>query len=548
MHSFATSILMKNQDALPTKLPLRIPSDFEIAEIIYPYIAAKSNLRKTRVKKLVHHMASMWESLTEEDAPDFTPEERSRFNSAFQSATRLFGFTLLSQLPDLLRKMLAEQSEIKGIDLNLLIVDEYQDLNKCEVELLSLLNKRGTPVLAVGDEDQSIYSFRRAHPAGIREFEQTFSDSEVYDLSICHRCPQNLIDWAQHVIQGDLARTTRPVPQSTSSEQAKTYLLHFASESSEAKGVAKMIEYLIQKKEFSADDILILTRTDSNERFTKAIKEELATKNISTSDPKFYKKILEKEETINLFALLRLLHNKEDSLAWITLATNKTGLGKTKINSLVRKSEGENVSFAKTIWSEIKESYPTVNSLPFKELTRSVQTILTTYEAQKAEDGTHWGQWIIDNSTQVLGMNISEELQAILLEVDKRIDGEKPSLGFYVSQIVPILKDIANEKQTGVRFMTMQGSKGLTARITFVVGVDNDLIPRPEQDTAEERRLLYVAMTRSQEILIMTWANRRMGPQARSGRSNVNRRNYSDFLQNGPIQSKDGDALVKKLG
>jgi superfamily I DNA/RNA helicase len=127
IHSFATSILMKNQDALPTKLPLRIPSDFEIAEIIYPYIAAKSNLRKTRVKKLVHHMASMWESLTEEDAPDFTPEERSRFNSAFQNATRLFGFTLLSQLPDLLRKMLTEQSEIKGIDLNLLIVDEYQD-------------------------------------------------------------------------------------------------------------------------------------------------------------------------------------------------------------------------------------------------------------------------------------------------------------------------------------------------------------------------------------------------------------------------------------
>ena len=165
----------------------------------------------------------------------------------------------------------------------------------------------------------------------------------------------------------------------------------------------------------------------------------------------------------------------------------------------------------------------------------------------KNEEETKWGEWIIANSSLVLGMNISEDLGKVLLEVDKRIEGEKPSLGFYVSQIVPILKDIANEQQNGVRFMTMQGSKGLTARATFVVGVDNDLIPRPEQDPAEERRLLYVSMTRSQEILVMTWANRRMGPQARSGRSNVHRRNYSDFLQNGPIPSKDGDVFVKSL-
>jgi len=120
----------------------------------------------------------------------------SKFGSAFQQATKIFGFTLLEQLPDLLRKMIAEQSEVKGLDFSFLIVDEYQDLNKCEVELLKLLQEKNIFVLAVGDEDQSIYSFRRAHPAGIRDFEKTFKTDEIYDLSVCHRCPQNLIDWA----------------------------------------------------------------------------------------------------------------------------------------------------------------------------------------------------------------------------------------------------------------------------------------------------------------------------------------------------------------
>ncbi len=204
VHSFAISILMQNQNDLPAHLPLRIPTEYEVNEVIYPFISKKSGIRKNRIGKLVRLMASMWESLAKEESNKFTPEERARFGSAFQLATKIFGFTFLEQLPDLLRKMIAEQGDIKGLDFSLLIVDEYQDLNKCEVELLQLLQQKNIAVLAVGDEDQSIYSFRRAHPAGIREFEQTFTSAEVYDLSICHRCSQNLIDWAQHVIQGDL--------------------------------------------------------------------------------------------------------------------------------------------------------------------------------------------------------------------------------------------------------------------------------------------------------------------------------------------------------
>jgi superfamily I DNA/RNA helicase len=111
-----------------------------------------------------------------------------------------------------------------------------------------------------------------------------------------------------------------------------------------------------------------------------------------------------------------------------------------------------------------------------------------------------------------------------------------------------LAKDIANEQQSGVKFMSMQGSKGLTARATIVVGVDNDLIPSPRnRDQNEERRLLYVAMTRSQEFLAMTWANRRRGPQARSGNQNTRRRNHTAFLESGPVNSEDGNAYIESL-
>ncbi len=548
VHSFAISILMKNQNDLPTKLPLRIPTEHEVDDVIYPFISKKSSIRKNRVGKLVRLMASMWESLADEKSNKFSPEERARFNSAFQLATKIFGFTLLEQLPDLLRKIIAEQRDVKGLDFSLLIVDEYQDLNKCEVELLRLLQQKNISVLAVGDEDQSIYSFRRAHPAGIRDFEQTFTFAEVYDLSVCHRCPKNLIDWAQHVIQGDLQRSRRPALESTSTIQAKTYLLHFKSGTSEAKGVARIIEYLINTKGYSASDILVLSRTDKDERFTKEVKKELQNKSIPVFDSKAFKKILESKETRKLFSLLRLLNDKLDSLAWFTLIKNEAGLGPRTLNDLIKKAEQDNTDFAHAVLNEIENSYPLINNQAFKVLTKSVETTIANYEVRKSTEITQWGQWIINNAPQILKTSVSKELAQLFLQVDKKIEEDKLNLGFFLSQMVPILKDLANEQKSGVRFMTMQGSKGLTARATVVIGVDNDLIPRPEQDSSEERRLLYVGMTRSQEVLVMTWANRRRGSQARSGNPNVwKRRNYSDFLQNGPIRSTSGEVFVNKL-
>ncbi|MDR3477638.1 MAG: ATP-dependent helicase [Gammaproteobacteria bacterium] len=542
IHSFSLSILMQNQDALLISLPLRLASELELSAIINNYIAKKSRIRKNRLTSLINSMASKWESLNDEEPVGFTPEERSKFNSAFQKAVKLFGFTLLQQLPDLLRKLVIEHDDAKGLDFDFLIVDEYQDLNKCEIELLQHFHKKGKSVLAVGDEDQSIYSFRRAHPIGIREFEKHFLLAKIYDLSICHRCPQNLIDWAQHVILGDLERESRPIPKSTSGQSAKAILLHFKNQTLEADAIAKAIKHLVTKKNYLPSDILVLSRTDPHERFTKAIKNKLIEQSIPIYDSKQSKRILEDKHVVILIAQLRLLENQSDSLAWATLLNGKI------LERLLNKAESENLNLAQAILDEIQNDYPNIKNSKFKAISSSVISMADKYKATIINiEKEKWGKWIVDNANDICGSPVTSEFNELLLEVDKRLEGYKQNLGFFISQLTPISKDLANEQQAGIRFMTMQSSKGLTARATFVVGVDNDLVPRPEQHLDEERRLLYVAMTRSQEILIMTWANQRKGPQARSGRTNTARRNYSEFLQNGPIDTQDGQSFIDSI-
>jgi superfamily I DNA/RNA helicase len=134
-----------------------------------------------------------------------------------------------------------------------------------------------------------------------------------------------------------------------------------------------------------------------------------------------------------------------------------------------------------------------------------------------------------------------------LEKIDESYTEAEEGLGRYLSQLQPLAEDLARAQSGGVRFMTMVGSKGLTVRATIVVGVDNDLIPRPEQDINEERRLLFVAMTRSQEYLFLTWTNRRRGPAARAGHANPGRRTYTELLRAGPVESENGAEFTGRL-
>src|SRR5207249_4503359 len=145
---------------------------------------------------------------------------------------------------------------------------------------------------------------------------------------------------------------------------------------------------------------------------------------------------------------------------------------------------------------------------------------LDAHEAPAEEPGGGWAAWVLDNAGDDVLPAPTEDLRNMLLVVEQIVESGE-SLGRFLGQIRPVARDHAVASSDGVRMMTIVNAKGLTVRAVVIAAVEDGIIPRPEVDVKEERRLLYVSMTRAREFLYCTWATRRRGPTARSGQARV---------------------------
>ena len=269
VHSFAISVLLQNPGAGNLIEPLRIADDWETKEIVRPTLARRSGVSAIKLRRLILEMAANWESLRPEEDPAIEPEERTRFLGAWNEHRQVYGYTLLAELPYALRASLRDHPDLEGVDFDVLIVDEYQDLNACELELLKLIAQRGCKIIATGDDDQSIYSFRKAAPEGIRRFPDDYPGAQDYTLSITQRCGRRIIDWASYVIEGDPDRPLdRQRPTSAERlQEGKMALLSFRGHRAEAIGIAKLAKILVEQEDVSPSEILILLRSDQRQLY-----------------------------------------------------------------------------------------------------------------------------------------------------------------------------------------------------------------------------------------------------------------------------------------
>jgi superfamily I DNA/RNA helicase len=151
-----------------------------------------------------------------------------------------------------------------------------------------------------------------------------------------------------------------------------------------------------------------------------------------------------------------------------------------------------------------------------------------------------WGHWIQSIEVDEAFAGFTDELSSVIGELDTVVEADS-DLPRFLGQIGLLGSDLAAASAGGVRFMSMTKSKGLTVDATVVIACEDNVVPRPDCSLDEERRLLFVAMTRSRRFLYCTWARRRTGPTARAGLPRVQeRRSVSSFLVGGPVQSQDG--------
>lgn len=548
IHSFATSVLVRNRGVGGFPEPLRIADSWEERKVIHPTLARRAGVTVRRLRDLIAEMAAGWERLEPWEHPSVDPEIRTRFLGAWHEHRQVYGYTLLSELPYALRRALNDHEDLEGVDYDMLVVDEYQDLNACDLDILSLIAQRGCSIIGAGDDDQSIYSFRWAAPFGIRRFPQDYTNASDYKLSITQRCGRRIIEWANHVIQGDPERP--PKPPLTSRDGApdgEVALLAFNNEQQEAEGVCALVQGLIRHEGLDAEDILILLRSDHNNAFSGPIKTVLQDAGIAVSDPDLVEQMLGSEENRRLLEIFRLLVNRRDSIAWAGLLHLTPGVGTSFMEFLYQRALDERCQLGDVLLSAYDAGFPDAprSAECVQELPDHVIAWLDSHPLpERPEDG--WGHWILGLAGDNVVPAPSAGFADLLREVDD-IAEEEQTLDRYLGQIMPLGKDLRQTRGGGVRIMTMGGAKGLTTCATIIVGLERGLVPRRSGRLDEERRLLYVGMTRPREYLYGTWARRRRGPTARAGDPNVGeRRNYSEFLDGGPVQSQDGRNYIRR--
>lgn len=553
VHGFAISVLLANPGAAPFPLPLRMPDKWEERNIVEAglgkLMGAGVSVTDIR-KKFIPEMAANWESLVEGEDPRISAEERQRFRGAFNEHRQIFGYTLVGEIPDLLRRALEEHDNLEGLEHDVLVVDEYQDLNACDLRVFKLLADRGATVIAIGDDDQSIYSFRKAAPEGIRRFPEEFGTEHDYPLTKCHRCPKEITDWAHSVIAGDPNRAERPeIDPRDGGEPGMVALLRFETGEAEAKGIARLAAWLRDDRGVPPSEMLVLTRTDNNGNFTAPIKAEFEAREMQPSDPARIKQMLDEPKNRAFLARLRLALNGSDSLGWATLIRLWSGVGDSFLDYVYDTARSAGNEFGESFLAEAEKKFeagPRSSAVALENLA-PVRESLDAIVVPNRDEVDSWAEWI---ATQIAADLLPEpegELLEVIASIEELLEGDVP-LDRLSSQIQTLGTDLARANDSGVRFMTMTSSKGLTVGATFVAGVDDDLIPRGGEDMQEERRLLYVAMTRSTEYLFLTYARRRSGAQARAGRQNFGLRNPTRLLDETGIAPIEGEAFLTEIG
>ena len=219
-------------------------------------------------------------------------------------------------------------------------------------------------------------------------------------------------------------------------------------------------------------------------------------------------------------------------------------MGGTALDKIYLAAQG-NETFAQVVDRMMNESLDKISDGLLRRLCACIQEIREGLGAfavpeERPEEG--WGAWLRARCSDKL----AEDAHRLLKLVGEKADKEA-GLAAFLGQMEPLGKDHALSEMEGVRFMTMASSKGLTMDTVVIVGVEEGNIPSPKGDPEEERRLLYVAMTRATDYCILTLCRRRDGPIARRGRENLAARVRSPILEN-VIAPEDGNPWLTAQG
>ena len=397
------------------------------------------------------------------------------------------------------------------------LVDEYQDTNKAQFTLVSLLASKYGNITVVGDNDQGIYSFRGADISNILNFERDFPGTTIIKLEQNYRCTGNILKAANAVIKHNTVKYDKRL-WTENDEGNKPVIYSGEDEYDEATYIVGRINSLKTEEYYKYSDFAVLYRMNSQSRAIEDIlrREDIPYKIIGGL--KFY----ERKEIKDIVAYLRLIFNSNDNLSLKRIINEpKRGIGKTSIDNIQEVADSNGISMYEVIKNAEQYGLNRVY-INTREFIEQIEYLKSIKDQVKISD-------LVKETLNKTGYTKALELEATI-EAESRIQNLNEFLTVAIEfedefaenglaeflEGITLTTDLDNSdtSEDSVTLMTLHSAKGLEFPVVFLVGMEEGIFPGyksigEEKELEEERRLFYVGITRAKEYLNLTCAKKR---------------------------------------
>lgn len=398
-----------------------------------------------------------------------------------------------------------------------ILVDEYQDTNKSQFTFVTMLASKYGNITVVGDNDQSIYSFRGADVSNILNFERDFPGTKIIKLEQNYRCTGSILEAANAVIKNNEAKYKKKLW--TENEKGSLPTFYSADdEYDEGRYIVEQINHLKREEYYKYSDFAVLYRMNTQSRAIEDIlrREDIPYKIVGGL--KFY----ERKEIKDIISYLRLINNSSDNLALKRIINEpKRGIGKTSLDQIQSISEQTGNSMydiiknadqygLNRVYLNSREFIQTIEELKQKREEYTISELVkqtlkqTGYTKALEQEDSVEAENRIENLEEFLTVAIEFEEEEAENDLNSFLEGITLSSDL----------DGVDEEQDSVTLMTLHSAKGLEFPVVFLVGMEEGIFPgyksiSEPKELEEERRLCYVGITRARMYLYITCSKRR---------------------------------------
>jgi len=498
LHSLAFSILNQVQVIEMTSRTPRPLLNFEMDPLVhdlkYQGLGGIRDLRKN-----IRAYESAWARLQREE-PGWAQSTEDRLLEQRLTAWLKFHKSMLigELIPITLNYLRTNPSSPFYKKFEHVIVDEFQDLNKAEQTLIQQLTECENNLCVAGDDDQSIYAFKYAHPDGIKDFNSVFSNTHDEVLTECRRCPKIIVRVANNLISNN-SRYQKSLIEKNDNIEGELHLIQWNGMKKETEGIGTIVNHFIENEHISPGEILILAH---REQIAKGIEDEI--KKHGKDVINYYNDdILNNEQSKEKYTLLHLLVFPNDyvSLRWWL------GQGSSTWNT--------------SSYSRIRAHCEATNDTLLEALDKLQNNTLKISRSQPLLDRYNFLLNQLEQIGEKTGMGLIDALFPDSIEECKGL--RQSALRVLEENITPkdLLDKIKEEiirpeiplQRNEVSIMSLHKAKGLEADLVIIPSCVEGLIPaidgekttvEQQKDLEENRRLFYVGITRTKKVLILS--------------------------------------------